>query len=190
MNATENMQFVTPLERYCFEKYVLEVCIATLERGGTTSKLDTYEFVSAIDAWGISKYPGKTAILLPEANLPQEITAFIHTNKVYLQQPDCWFGTWIDPCTGNCYLDITAIYPCLEEARREAIALSRKTQRRIIALYNFKYGQTHYLESGLEDVSVPTAPPVAPAGSAHALPQGASRSSFPSVRAESFPPTR
>jgi hypothetical protein len=155
MNATETMQFATPLERYYFEKYVLEVCIATLERGGATSKLNTYEFVSPIDAWGIAKYPGKTAILPPEANLPQEITAFIHTNKGYLQQPDCWFGTWIDPCTGNCYLDITAIYPCLEEARREAVALSQNAQRRIVALYNFKYGQTHYLESGLEHVEAP-----------------------------------
>jgi len=51
MNATEMMQFATHLERYCFEKYVLEVCVATLERGGATSKLDTYEFVPSIDAW-------------------------------------------------------------------------------------------------------------------------------------------
>ena len=148
MNATEMMKFATHVERYCFEKYVLEVCIATLERGGATSKLDTYEFVPSIDAWGIAKYPGKTVILPPEANLPQEITAFIHTNEAYLQQPDCWLGTWIDPCTGNCYLDITAIYPCLEEARCEAIALSRTAQCRIVALYNFKSGQTLYLENG------------------------------------------
>jgi hypothetical protein len=52
MNATEMMKFATPLERYCFEKYVLEVCIATLERGSATTKLGTYEFVSPIDAWG------------------------------------------------------------------------------------------------------------------------------------------
>ena len=149
------MKFATRLERYCFEKYVLDVCIATLERGGATSKLGTYEFVSPIDAWGIAKYPGKTIILPPEANLPQEITAFIHTHEVYLLQPDCWLGTWIEPCTGNCYLDITAIYPCLEEARHEAMALSRNAERRIVALYNFKSGQTHYLESGLEHVEAP-----------------------------------
>ncbi len=50
------MQFVKKLEGYCFEKYVLDVCIATIERGRSTSKLDTFCFVSTIEAWGVQKH--------------------------------------------------------------------------------------------------------------------------------------
>jgi len=65
------MQFATWLERYYFEKYILEVSIATLERGGVTSKVDTYQFLNPIDAWGMPKYPDKTVILPPRANISQ-----------------------------------------------------------------------------------------------------------------------
>jgi hypothetical protein len=140
------MQFATWLERYYFEKYILEVSIATLERGGVTSKVDTYQFLNPIDAWGMPKYPDKTVILLPGANISQGITDFIQYNDAYLREPDCWLGTWINPTTGECYLDITTIYPCLEEARCEAFALNRIAQRRIVALYNFKHEQTIYLQ--------------------------------------------
>jgi hypothetical protein len=140
------MEFEDLLERYCFEKYVLDVCIATLERGGVTSKLDTYEFISPTDeAWGLPKYPDKTAILPPGADLAQAITEFIHANEVYLREPGSWLGTWIDPSTNICYLDITAIYFRIEDAMSQATALSSKTQRKIVALYDFKREQPVYL---------------------------------------------
>ncbi len=135
----------TRLERLYFEKYVLEVCIATIERGGVTSKIDTHQFFSSSEAWGIPKYPDKTVILPPGTNLPQQITTFISINEGCLKEPDCWLGTWINPSTGNCYLDITAIYSCLEDARREAIFLSQNAQRKIVALYDFKHEETVYL---------------------------------------------
>jgi len=135
----------TLLDRYYFEKYVLEVCIATLERGGVTSKIDTYQFFSAVEAWGIPKYPDRTVILPPGASLTQEVSAFIHANEACLKESNCWLGTWIDPDTGNCYLDITTIYTCLEDARREAISLSENSRRKIVALYDFKNEQTVYL---------------------------------------------
>jgi hypothetical protein len=135
----------TRLERLYFEKYVLEVCIATIERGGVTSKIDTHQFFSSSEAWGIPKYPDKTVILLPGTDLPHQITTFISLNEVCLREPDCWLGTWINPSTGNCYLDITAIYSCLEDARREAILLSQRAQRKIVALYDFKREETIYL---------------------------------------------
>ncbi len=128
-----------------FGKYVLDVCIATIERGGVTSKIDTGQFFSSTEAWGLPKYPDKTVILPPGADLPQQITAFISMNEAYLREPDCWLGTWINPSTGNCYLDITAIYSCLEDARREAIFLSQNAQRKIVALYDFKREETVYL---------------------------------------------
>ena len=136
---------VSRLEQYYFELYVLEVCIATLERGGTTSRPDTYQFLSSIEAWGLPKYPDRTVILPPDANLPQEVTAFIHNNANFFKEKNCWLGTWIDPQTSCCYLDITCIYTCLDDARREAILLCRRAQRKIVALYDFKRERTVYL---------------------------------------------
>jgi hypothetical protein len=133
------------LEKMYFEKYVLDICIATIERGGVTSKIDTNQFFSSTEAWGLPKYPDRTVILPPGADLVQEITTFIAQNEIYLMEPDCWLGTWIHPSTGHCYLDITAIYSCLEDARREAIVLSQRAQRKIVALYDFKREETVYL---------------------------------------------
>ena len=132
---------VTRLEQYYFDLYVLEVCITTLERGGTTSRPDTYQFLSSVEAWGLPKYPDKTVILPPDANLPQEVTAFIHDNADHFREANCWLGTWIDPQTSHCYLDITSIYTRLEEA----ITLCHRAQRKIVALYDFKRERTVYL---------------------------------------------
>jgi hypothetical protein len=139
------MQFRTWLEQYTFEKYILEVSIATLERGGVTTNPNTYQFLDPIDAWGLPKYPGKTAILLPEANIAEELIRFIQVNSMYLQEPDVWLGTWINPYTRCCHLDITTIYPTLEEAKREAFLRSMQESRSIVAVYNFKQNQTVYL---------------------------------------------
>jgi hypothetical protein len=140
------MQSVTWLELYYFEKYVLDVAIATLEKGGVTSKVASYQFLDSLDAWGVPKYPDRTVILPPEADLSQGIKAFIERNSAYLREPDCWLGTWIDPASGKCYLDITTICSCLEEAKSTALALSQGARRRIVALYNFKHEQTIYLQ--------------------------------------------
>jgi hypothetical protein len=139
------MQFRTWLEQYNFEKYILEVSIATLERGGVTTNPNTYQFLFPIDAWGLPKYPGKTIILPSEANIAEELIRFIQVNTIHLQEPDVWLGTWINPNTQCCHLDITMIYPTLEEAMREAFLRSMHESRTIVAIYNFKQNQTIYL---------------------------------------------
>ena len=139
------MQVETWLKQYYFEKYLLDVSIATLERGGVTSNVHTYEFLAPIDAWGFPKYPGKTAMLPPGANIVEELREFILENNRELREPGAWLGTWIHPSTLSCYLDITALAPCLEEAKKEASRRSRQDHREIVALYNFKYQQTVYL---------------------------------------------
>jgi hypothetical protein len=141
----EAMQVETWLKQYYFEKYLLEVSIATLERGGVTSNVDTYDFLPPIDAWGFPKYPGKTVVLPPGANIVEEIRQFILENNRQLHETGAWLGTWIHPSTHCCYLDVTAIAPCLEEAKKEASKRSRQDCREIVALYNFKYQQTVYL---------------------------------------------
>jgi hypothetical protein len=135
----------TLLEHYYFEKYLLEVAIATLEKGLSASKLNTYQFLAPVDAWGFPKYPGKTAILPPDSDLLAELRAFIHLNRDYLLEAESWLGTWIHPSTRDYYLDITMSCENLEEARKKALEVSREEGRKIVALYNSKRDQTVYL---------------------------------------------
>ena len=139
------MQFQSRLARYYFEKYVLEVVIATLEQGGTASKLDTYQFLWPVDAWGFPKYPSKTAILPPSVDLVDELKYFISVNESLLREPECWLGTWINPQTQYFYLDITISCNELDEAKRKALEISKREGRRIVALYNSKRNETIYL---------------------------------------------
>jgi hypothetical protein len=139
------MHFASWLERYYFEKYILDVAIATLERGGVTSKVDTYQFLAPIDAWGFPKYPGRTRILDPGANIAEALVQFIEENSEYLREADTWLGTWMNPTTHNCHIDVTTISSGLEEARQEAIKRGRMERRAILAIYNFKYDETVFL---------------------------------------------
>ncbi len=137
---SENQE--TWLEHYRFEKYLLDLCIMTLEQGGVTSNILTRQCLPPIDAWGVPKYPEKTLILRPGANLIPGLRAFIKRNQTLLHGPDTWLGTWINPFTRCCHVDVTEIYPDLDEARREALKHSQ-----VLALYNFKHQQTIYLHA-------------------------------------------
>jgi hypothetical protein len=139
------MVFRTLLERYYFERYVLDVAIMTLAKGGTASNVATYQFLPPTDDWGFPKYPHRTAILPPDVDLAAEIKSFILANETYLQEPDCWLGTWINPHTQHYYLDITTCRKNLAEARQAAIEASYRTGRKIVALYNSKRNQTVFL---------------------------------------------
>lgn len=139
------MHFMTQLEKYRFEKYILEVTISTIEQGGITSQLNTYQFLTGIDAWGFPKYPAKTVILPPEVDLYAELKQFVEVNERYLTEPGSYLGTWINPLTQHCYLDITTSRKDLDEARKEAREISVRDGRRIVALYNMLRGQLVYL---------------------------------------------
>ncbi|GCE15871.1 hypothetical protein [Tengunoibacter tsumagoiensis] len=143
------MESDTWLDRYTFEKYVLDVAISTLEHGGVTSKVDTYQFLPPIDAWGFPKYPGKTVVLQPDSDIAAALKLFIHKNSVHLHESDAWLGTWVNPTTGCCYLDITVICTRLEDAIQDAIERSKKERRNIEALYNFKHNRTVYLNQAV-----------------------------------------
>ncbi len=140
-----DMLLQSQLARYYFEKYVLEVAIATLEKGVTVSKLETYQFLPAVDAWGFPKYPSKTAILPPQVDLVNELKNFILANELFLREADCWFGTWINPQTEYFYLDVTTSRDDLNEAKQIALEIGEHEGRRIVALYNSKRDETIYL---------------------------------------------
>ena len=139
------MRFQSKLAGYYFEKYILEVAIVTLECGVTASKLETYQFLQPVDAWGFPKYPGKTAILSPEVDLAAELKNFVFVNEPFLREVDCCLGTWINPQNQHFYLDITTSRRDLNEARRMALEIGNREGRRIVALYNSKRGETIYL---------------------------------------------
>ena len=139
------MLFQSQLARYRFEKYVLEVVIATLEQGGVASRPDTYQFLLPADSWSFPKYPGRTVILPPHVDLVSELKAFIAANEPFLTEPDCWLGTWINPHTDHFYLDVATACADLDEARRIALEVSAREGREIVALYNAKRKETVYL---------------------------------------------
>ena len=139
------MQFQSPLERDRFEKYIQDVAFATLQNGGTASKLNGNRLLPPMDVWQFPKYPGRTLILPPEANLTEELKHFILANESFLREPDCWLGTWINPKTRCFYLDITTGCADLETARQIALEISEREGRRIVAIYNSMRRETVYL---------------------------------------------
>lgn len=132
----------TWLAHYRFEKYLLDLCIVTLERGGVTSHMLTRQFLPPIDVWCVPKYPDRTQILPPGANLLPALRAFVQQNYTLLQDRDAWLGTWINPLTRCCHLDVTGLYPDLDAARQEALKHSQ-----VLALYNGMHNQTIYLHA-------------------------------------------
>ncbi len=127
------------------EKFLREISNATLERGGVTCNLHTYEFLTCADAWALPKYPERTVILPPEANLIAGLHQFIRANAADLYVANTWLGTWINPLTQVCHLDITEVFSSLEEAGREALRHCQTNEHSIVALYHFKCNQTVYL---------------------------------------------
>jgi hypothetical protein len=138
--ASENQE--TWLEFYRFEKYLLDLCIVTLEQGGVTSNMLTRQLLPPIDAWCVPKYPERTLILSPGANLLLGLKEFVQRNQTALHHSETWLGTWINPFTHCCHLDVTELYPSLDEARLKA-----QMHSQVLALYNVKHNQTVYLHA-------------------------------------------
>ncbi len=127
------------------EKYIQEIADSTLKNGGVAFKLDTCQLLPPMDVWTFPKYPGKTAILPAKVDLVDALKAFISRNEQFLREPDCWLGTWINPQTGDFYLDITTSCADLETARNMSLEASRREGRKIVAIYNSKRKETIYL---------------------------------------------
>lgn len=139
------MQRPSHLINYTFEIYIQNVAKATFEHGGTASKLEGYELLSLMDAWQFPKYPSKTVILPPEADLVEALRSFISTNEIFLRETGCWLGTWINPQTRCFYLDITTSCNDLNQAKRIALEISAREGRRIVAIYNSMRKETVFL---------------------------------------------
>ena len=127
------------------EEYVLRVAAETTKNGGSASKLNEKKFLPILDIWSFPKYPSRTAILPPTVNLATELRQFITENEVFLNEPDCWLGTWVNPRSGEYYLDIAMGIAGENEARETAMKISIEDGRKIVAIFNSKKNETIYL---------------------------------------------
>lgn len=143
------MQVTKQLPNYYFNRFLLEVAIATLEKGGAAARLDTYSLLPPLDVWSFPKYPARTSILPAEIDLVGALRDFVRANESYLREPDCWLGTWINPQNHCFYLDIVTSRPTLAEARQAALEASQREGRAIVAIYNSMRNETVYLEHEL-----------------------------------------
>lgn len=128
-----------------FIHYVEKVAQTTLTCGGSTSRIDTYEFMQEPDIWIFPKYPQKTCILSDSTILLNELKNFISKNEHYLLDQDCWLGTWIHPTLNFCYLDIVTKCDKFSNALEESKNICFETGKQIVAIYNPKLKLTHYL---------------------------------------------
>lgn len=127
------------------EEYILRVAAETIKNGGSASKLNAKKFLPLLDIWSFPKYPSRTAILPPTVHLTTELRQFIVENEVFLNEPDCWLGTWVNPRSGEYYLDIAMGIAGENEARETAMKISVEDGRKIVAIFNAKRNETIYL---------------------------------------------
>ncbi|HNF94796.1 MAG TPA: hypothetical protein PLQ75_09120 [Anaerolineales bacterium] len=130
-----------------FEEYINEVTRKTIQEGGSASKPSSCIFLPIQDLWCFPKYPAKTSIFPPHINLAEELKNFIEKNITFLDEEDCWLGTWVNPQTGEYYLDISTGIENLEAARSFAIQAGQKDGREIVAMFNPRQRHTIFLKS-------------------------------------------
>ena len=131
----------TPVNLSCLE----QVKRTTLERGWAVSSPETGAFLQPTDAWGFPKYPDRTVIVPPDADLVGALEAFIRSNASLLGKANCWLGTWVHLETKHVYLDITTSWDDLDKALRVADRTNAASRRKIIAVCNSALDKTVYL---------------------------------------------
>jgi hypothetical protein len=128
-----------------FQTYISQVVSATMKEGGTASRPKTCEFLPARDLWSFPKYPARTAILPATVNLRDELKNFITANETFLDEADCWLGTWINPASGEYYLDVATGCEDLSEAKDMCAQAGIREGRAVVALFNSKRNETLFL---------------------------------------------
>lgn len=127
------------------EMYIQQIVLQTLQHGGSASKPRTFTFLPVMDVWSFPKYPSRTLILPGTADLSKELKSFIIKNQIFLDEEECWLGTWLHPQTGEYYLDIATGVEDLEEAYQLALKAGQKEGRQVVAMFNARQNRTVYL---------------------------------------------
>jgi hypothetical protein len=125
-----------------------QIVTRTVEHGGATFDLAALAFASPGDFWYFPRYPSRTAMVDP-SKLSEELAAFLERNRDVCANSGFWLGTWINPHSGKCYLDITTRVAGKAEALREARRVSRTDGRKIVTIYHPALDRTEYVWSGV-----------------------------------------
>jgi hypothetical protein len=113
----------------------------TVDHGGTTADLRTMKILPAIDAWYFPRFPEWTMIVAL-TDLDSSVSHFIEVHREMLITGNLWLGTWINPETRTCYLDLITRTADAQEALALARRYSRYGGRKIIAICNPSRRQT------------------------------------------------
>ncbi|HEY3503044.1 MAG TPA: hypothetical protein VGN37_09735 [Actinocatenispora sp.] len=121
--------------------FVGHVARVTRATGGATADLAARCLVAPADVWYLPRYPGLTRIVAPRG-LAGSLAGFLAEHRRLLMGGGLLLGTWINPETGSCYLDLIT----QAATRRAGVALARRYSReggrRIIAICNPLRGTT------------------------------------------------
>jgi hypothetical protein len=128
---------------------VARIVARTFEQGGATFDFATQSFAEPGDFWYFPKYPSLTAIVDRE-RLGEELLDFVRRHRERCREPGVWLGTWINPLTDKCYLDVTMRLADKDAAMSVARRVGGVGARRVVTMYNPALGQTAYV---WEDVS-------------------------------------
>ncbi|MEV6283372.1 hypothetical protein [Kribbella sp. NPDC051770] len=116
----------------------------TLTTGGATFDLTTLSFVPPADYWYFPRHPSRTAIV-DQHHLAAELATFIDHNRAVCETAGTWLGTWLNPSSGQCYLDVTTRLADRDAALREARRVSDLEGRRVVSIYNPGRDRTAYV---------------------------------------------
>ena len=128
-----------------FEGYLITIIEKTLSQGGTASKPSQYQFLPVRDIWSFPKYPARTVIVPDTVNLIEAVRDFITQNEAFLNEEDCWLGTWLHPQTREVYFDVSTGMQDLDTARNVANQAGTREGRLVVAMYNPFRNETIYL---------------------------------------------
>lgn len=118
-----------------------EVARVTVASGGATADLAARLLVPPADVWYFPRFPGRTRIV-GVAGLAGSVAAFVAEHRRLLVGRGLLLGTWINPATGACFLDLITQAPSRRAGLTLARRYSREDGRRIIALCNPFRGTT------------------------------------------------
>ncbi|WP_432949452.1 hypothetical protein ACQPXM_16470 [Kribbella sp. CA-253562] len=126
------------------EEMVERIVARTQEHGGATFSLVASAFAELESYWYFPKYPSRTRIVDP-SRLRSELLEFIQQNHEVCRESDVWIGTWLNPRSGRCYLDITMRMRDQDEAIARARLVSVAEARNVVTIYNPYLDRTEYV---------------------------------------------
>jgi hypothetical protein len=125
--------------------FVERIVAAIRADGGANACVVGERLLPPEDAWSFPRYPERTRIIAPGADLVAELAAFIAANDAQLRAAGCYLGAWINPQTREVYLDIATSRAELGEALALARMLGAQGGRAVVAIYNPARRETVYL---------------------------------------------